>query len=85
MSDDLNLKRLNKTALKEWLEDKAAQHSAKSNALLDEAYHLKIHLPHCQDPWADSKRIQECEALAAQHLLFCVGFRIEKQALEAKS
>lgn len=78
------LKRLNKRALREWLEERAQAHSDASNALLAEAHHLKIHLPHSDDPWRDSKRIQECEAMAANEMLYCVGLRLEKIELEAK-
>lgn len=83
MSD--NLKRLNKAALREWLEERAQAHNDKWNALLAEAHQLKLKLPSCDDPWTVSKRIQECEALAANEMLYCVGLRIEKQELEAKS
>jgi hypothetical protein len=82
MSD--TLKRLNKRALADWLEERAQEHSDKWNALLAEAHHLKLALPRCDDPWSVSKRIQECEAMAANEMLYCVGLRLEKNALEAK-
>lgn len=78
------LKRLNKRALADWLEERAQAHSDAWNQLLKEAYQLQLTLPSCDDPWSVSKRIQECEAMAANEMLYCVGLRLEKNALEAK-
>lgn len=69
--------------LLDWLETRAKANMETSDKLLEEARHLRNHLPHSIDPWAESARIQECEALAGQHLLFAVGLREEARRLQA--
>lgn len=68
--------------LLDWLETRAQAQMDESNTLLREAQRLKLHLPHSVDPFKDCHRMQECEALAAQHMMYAVGLREEARRLK---
>lgn len=73
---------MTKSQMIEYLRDRADARMARCDELLREAYRLKIHMPHCEDPYRDGRRIQECEALAKNEQMFAIGLREEARLLE---
>jgi hypothetical protein len=73
---------MTKTQMIEYLRERATARMARCDELLREAQHLRLHMPHCEDPYKDGRRIQDCEALAKQEQMFAIGLRLEAQVLE---
>jgi hypothetical protein len=73
---------MSKRQMIDYLRERADARMARCDELLREAQHLRLHMPHCEDPYKDGRRIQDCEALAKQEQMFAIGLRLEAQVLE---